>query len=202
MSGGSPVGDAAREADGNMPSGADRVRLRSRPQIGQRVPGWALRVAVVGVGVALSVSQLPLGLWFGFGLTLAVLAGFFPRLPAAWGLIILLSAGVLWRQPSPLDLHFYLLLAGVHLLHLLASFALVMPVRARLQLRGFALPLRRYLLIQVPVQLGAGLALFVFSPRIGHVADAIPAAAAVGAVSLVVLAVVLTGPLLRARLRG
>ncbi|HEY5224089.1 MAG TPA: hypothetical protein VIJ18_13710 [Microbacteriaceae bacterium] len=196
------VNDAGPVNDGDMLNGPDRVRLRSRPQIGERVPGWALRVAVVAVGVALCVSQLPLGLWFGFGLALALLAGFFPRVPAAWGLIIVLGAGLLWRQPSPLDLHFYLLLAGVHLLHVLASFALAVPVRACLQLRALGAPLRRYLLIQVPVQLGAGIALFVFSPRIGHAAGVIPAAAAVAAVALVVLTVILTGPLLRAKLRN
>ncbi|MEO8906946.1 MAG: hypothetical protein ABI310_02605 [Microbacteriaceae bacterium] len=183
-------------------SGGDRVRLRSGPEIGQRVPGWALRVAIVLVGTALCVSQLPLGVWFGMGLVLTSLAGILPRVPAAWALILLLGAGVLWREPSPLDLHFYLLLAGAHLLHLLASYALVIPVRSRLQLRAFGAPLRRYLLIQVPVQLAAALALFAFSPRIGHVASAIPAAAAVAAAALILLTVVLTGPLLREKLRG
>jgi hypothetical protein len=178
-----------------------RVRLRSLPRLGPRVPGWMLRVAIGIVGAGLCVTQLPLGFWFGLGLVLAVLAAIAPRLSTAWALILLLGSSLLWREPSPLNVTFYALLAGVHLLHLLASYALVVPIGGWLQLRAFTASLKRYLIVQVPLQLLTALALFAFSPRAGHTLAAVPVVGIAAGVALVALTVVLVLPFLRERPR-
>jgi hypothetical protein len=180
-------------------SGSNRVRVRQAPRLGARVPGWVLRGVLAMVGIVLCLSQLSLGTagfwaWVGIGIT--GVAVVFPATPAAWLLMLMLGISVLPRVPSPADPRIYLLIAGIHLLHLIASYARVVPARGWIQLRVFAAPLRRYLLVQLPVQGAALVALAVFAPRIGEHPTAIPALGIVAGIALIGLALVLIVPLI------
>lgn len=177
-------------------SDVHRVRLHTTPRIGWRVPGWTARLAVALVGGSLCVFQLSFGFFFVVALVLVALSVAFPATPSAWAVMVLLGASVLVRTPSPEDPRIYLLIAGVHLLHLLASYAAVIPPRSWVQLRAFASPLRRFIFIQVPAQLAAGVALYAFSPRFdGAPGAVVPVLGAIAAAALVVLTLVLIVPL-------
>jgi hypothetical protein len=104
---------------------------------------------------------------------------------------------VLTRHPDPLDWHPYVLVAGVHAAHLLASWMLVAPPLARVQLRALAPSVVRYIAIQVPTQLLIAATLWLASATTPS--DALPAIAVVAAGALGALALVLIGPLLRER---
>jgi len=177
-----------------------RVRLRARPHVGARVPGWVPRVLVGVIGLWLCMSQFPLGFWFWVGIVVVAVAAVFPATPAAWALMLLAGASMLLRTPSPADARIYILIATIHLLQLVAAYARVVPVRSWMQLRAFAAPLRRFIIVQVPAQIIAALALFAFSPRAGNPHPAaIPILGVVAAVALVVLTLVLIVPLIRER---
>jgi len=156
-----------------------------------------LRAFVAVVGTALCVGELAQGFWFWAALVLVAIASVFPATPAAWVLMVALGSSLLTRTPSALDGRIYALIAGIHLLHLLAAYARVVPGESWVQLRAFAAPLRRYVLVQVPVQLIAALALFAFAPRSGAQPVVLPIIGVVAALALVVLAIVLVVPFFR-----
>jgi hypothetical protein len=179
-----------------------RVRVRAAPRIGARMPGWVLRAVVGIIGVGLCIWQIPVtagAFWLVVAIIIVALSVIFPASPAAWILMLTVGASIFTRAPSPADPRLYVLVAGVHLLHLAASYARVIPPRSWVQLRAFARPMRRYLLVQIPTQLATVIALFAFSPRTaGHPAP-LPAGAVVAASALAVLTVVLIAPLIRAK---
>jgi hypothetical protein len=180
-------------------SEGNRVRVRQAPHLGARVPGWVLRGILATVGVGLCLSQLPLGaggFWVWIGIAITGVAVVFPTTPAAWLLMLMVGISVLPRFPSPADPRIYLLIAGIHLLHLIASYTRVVPVRGWIQLRTFAAPLRRYVLVQLPVQGAAIVALAVFAPKIGEHPIAIPALGILAGAALIGLAIVLVVPLI------
>jgi hypothetical protein len=148
--------------------GTARVRPAA-PAMGHWVPTAMVHVAFLAVAVGLCLLVLAPPFWLAVGVLLAVGAIVAPTLVPAWWLLLLLSLGQLWRAPMVADVVFSLLLAGVHLLHLLASLARLLPWRGRMQLRAFALPLRRYLLVQVITQAIAIGALRVFGGSRGTV---------------------------------
>ena len=87
------------------------------------------------------------------------------------------------------------MLLGLHLLHVIAMLALELPWRSWVQPRVFVPPLRRFLVIQVPTQLLAVLALLLLAPSAdGHRPLTVAGFAVVGAVALAGLALLLTGP--------
>lgn len=180
-------------------SGSIRVRVRQAPRLGARVPGWMLRGILAAVGIVLCLVQLPLGtdgVWAWVGIAITGIAVVFPTTPAAWLLMLMLGISVLSRVPSPADPRIYLLIAGIHLLHLIASYTRVVPVRGWIQVRALVSPLRRYLLVQLPAQAVALLTLAVFAPKIGEHRVAIPALGIVAGIALVGLALVLIVPMI------
>jgi hypothetical protein len=180
-------------------SDSNRVRVRQAPSIGARVPGWTLRSILAIVGIGLCLSQLPLGaggFWLWIGVTITGVAVVFPMTPAAWLLMLMVGMSVLPRVPSPADPRIYLLIAGIHFLHLVASYTRVVPARGWIQLRAFAAPLRRYVLMQLPVQGAAVVALAVFAPKIGKHPIAIPALGILAGAALIGLALVLIATLI------
>ena len=111
-----------------------------------------------------------------------------------WVLILFLAAGRLAHHAS-LSWQFLVLLAGLHLLHVLAMLALELPWRSWVQPRLFVAPLRRFLVIQVPTQLLAILALLLLAPSPdGHRPLTVAGFAVVGALALAGLALLLAGP--------
>ncbi len=171
------------------------IRRGSPPRVGVWIPALAMRGLFAAVSLVLCGTLLSSSLWIAIAVILTAVAVARPRLLAPWALILLLGASLLWRTPSATDWRFFVLLAGLHLLHVLGCQLLVLPWRGRLQLRSLGGVLLRFLAIQAPSQLLAWAALLLFAPH-GAVGIGLPALGAVAAVALVALAAVLIRPLL------
>ena len=164
------------------------------PAAGARIPALAVRAVFAIAGVLLSLVDYGLTGWLAVGIVLSVAAALSPRHLLGWVLILFLAAGRLAHHAS-LSWQFLVLLAGLHLLHVLAMLALELPWRSWVQPTVFVAPLRRFLVIQVPTQLLAVLALLLLAPSPdGHRPLTVAGFAVVGAVALAGLALLLTGP--------
>lgn len=155
------------------------------------VPGGSLHTAFAAVAVALALSVAPPGPWTLVSLGLTAVTVAVPRWRTAWVLIAVLAFSVLVEPTGGPSLRVALLIAGAHALHLLGAWMLVVPARARLQPAVLLPGLRRFVLIQLPIQ-ATSVVLAVIQPPSG---DSVAAVVA----GLAVLAVVtlLAGMLLR-----
>jgi hypothetical protein len=164
------------------------------PGAGARIPGVAVRAAFAITGAVVALVDYGPNGWLAFGIVLAVAAAVAPETLIAWLLILFLVAGQLARH-ADLTWRFLALLAGLHLLHVLASLALELPWRSWIQPAVFIAPLRRFVLIQIPTQLLAVVALLLLAPSHGgHRPLTIAASAVVGGAALAGLAVLLIKP--------
>jgi hypothetical protein len=181
--------DHQRTADPAAPT--SRGLLARPSDLGvHTVPGWWLRVLFAAVALPLLLAGVPEAPWTVLGALLVGLAVWRPRWMTAWvlaGVLVLSSLA----EPGTLTLRFLALVAGVHALHVVGSWMLVVPAAARLQPAVLLPSLRRFVLVQVPAQAVAA-ALLVAAPR-----AALPVLAAVSGVALLVLVVLLLPPLLR-----
>ncbi|MEN0085944.1 MAG: hypothetical protein AAGC66_14365 [Leifsonia sp.] len=168
----------------------DRTADRAAALGVRTLPGWAVRVLFAAVALSLLLVGVPEGPWTAIGALLVGVSVWRPRWMTAWVLagVLLLSSLV---EPGTLTLRVLALVAGVHALHVLGSWMLAVPSAARLQPAVLLPSLRRYLLVQVPVQV-ATVALLVAGQR-----ASVPLLAAVTGVALVALAAMLLPPLLR-----
>ena len=165
------------------------------PDANGLIPSAAIRGAFVIVGALLSFVVYGTSGWMEVGIVLALAAALLPRYLLGWGLILYLTIGELAHR-AELSWRFLVLLAGLHLLHVLAMWVLELPWRSKVQIAVFVPGLLRYLAIQVPVQVLAVLALLLLAPNPnGHRPLTIAGCAVVGAAALVGLAVRLTRPL-------
>lgn len=139
------------------------------PSIGPSVPTAIVHVVFLAVATALCVLVLDAPFWRGIGLLLAIAGTFIPNLVPRWWVILVLGVCQFWREPSVTDPTFYLLLAGVHLLHIIDSLCRQMPWNARVQTAAFVRPLQRFVSVQLLVQAVAVGALMAFSERRGTV---------------------------------
>jgi len=151
---------------------------------GARIPGVTVRAVLVLAGAVLSVITYGVGGWTGFGVALSLLAAWLPRYLVGWGLILFLAAGRLAQHPA-LSWQFLVLLAGLHLLHVLATLTVELPWRSWVQPSVLTAPLRRFVAIQIPTQLLAVAVLLLLAP--GHGGHRPLALAAVGLVGVVAL---------------
>jgi hypothetical protein len=160
---------------------------------GARVPAVAVRVVFTVVGVLLAlVDYGPTG-WLAVGTVLGVAAACSSQYLLGWVMILFLAAGRL-AYHAGLSWQFLVLLFGLHLLHVLAMLTLELPWRSWVQARVFVAPLRRFLVVQVPTQLLAVLALLLLAPGSdGHRPLTVAGFGVVGAVALAGLALLLTG---------
>jgi hypothetical protein len=159
-----------------------------------RIPGVSVRVTFVVVAVLLSIVDYGFSGWLAFGAVLGVAAAVAPETLLGWLVILFLAAGQLARH-AHLTWRFLVLLAGLHLLHVLANLALELPWRAWIQPAAFVAPLRRFLSIQVPNQLLAVVALLLLAPNhSGHRPLSTAVVAVVGAAALAGLAALLLRP--------
>jgi hypothetical protein len=149
---------------------------------------------VLAGGLCLALE--PFGVWFVIAAVLAVLGAVIPRLLTAWVFLLIVGVSVLWIEPSVSDPRPYLALAGIHLLHLLASQLTVTPGRERVEVRVLLRPLPAFVAIQVPAQLVLAAALYVSVPHGGWTVPALPFLAVLGAVAALALVVLLVLPLL------
>ncbi|MCW2538306.1 MAG: hypothetical protein JWN95_31 [Frankiales bacterium] len=177
-------------------------RLRDWPRLGARVPGIAVRAVVALLGALLSFVCYHQAFLIIVGLVITVFAVVLPRRLGAWALLLFLAASQLPRDHSPLDWQFLVLLAGLHLVHVLAAPMVEIPLRSWVQLAVFRPALLRYLAIQVPVQALAVLTLLLLAPRSdGSRHVSVPAVGIVGGAAFVVVTLLLAVPLLRERAR-
>jgi len=161
---------------------------------GARIPGLAIRAALLVAGLLLCLVDYGLSGWLAVGIVLSVAAAWAPQNLAGWALILFLAAGRLAHHPG-LGWRFLVLLAGLHLLHVLAMLALELPWRSWVAPAVFVAPLRRFLVIQVPTQLLAVLSLLLLAPNAdGHRPLTVAGFAVIGAVALAGLALLLSGP--------
>jgi hypothetical protein len=160
----------------------------SVPDIGPWMPTAILHLLGLGVAAGLCLLVLESPIWRAIGLLLAVVGMTFPSVVPGWWLLLVLGLSQLWRAPSVTDAVYYLLLAGVHLLHVLGSLTRMLPWNGRMQLIAFALPLRRFVLVQAVAQPVAAGALFAFGGGPGTVPGLSIFSAAVLGVTAVVLA--------------
>lgn len=171
----------------------DRARV---PVLGvHTVPGWSVRALFAAVALPLLFAGVPEGPWSAVGALLTGLAVWRPRWMTAWVLagVLLLSALV---EPGRPTTRILALVAGVHALHLLGSWMLAVPAAARLQPAVLLRSLRRFVLVQIPVQAATVALLFA-----GHRVS-LPALSVVSGLALAGLAAVLLPSLLRRRPPG
>jgi len=174
----------------NLPGVVLRADL---PFAGARIPAVAVRAVFTIAGVLLSLVEYGFTGWLAVGIVLSVAAAASPQYLLGWVLILFLAAGRLAHHPG-LSWQFLVMLFGLHLLHVLAMLALELPWRSWVQPGVFVAPLRRFLVIQVPTQLLAVLALLLLAPSPdGHRPLTVAGFAVVGAVALAGLALLLNG---------
>lgn len=118
------------------------------------VPGWSLRALFAAISLPFVLVGVPLGTWTAIAVVLIGLAAWRPRWLTGWVLIgiLLLSSLV---EPGTLTPRLLGLIAGVHALHVVSGWMLVVPSAARLQPAVLLPSLRRFVLIQVPAQAAA-----------------------------------------------
>jgi hypothetical protein len=163
------------------------------PFAGARIPAVVVRAVFTIAGVLLSLVDYGFTGWLAVGIVLSVAAAASPQYLLGWVLILFLAAGRLAHRPG-LSWQFLVMLFGLHLLHVLAMLALGLPWRSWVRPGVFVAPLRRFLVIQVPTQLLAVLALLLLAPSPdGHRPLTVAGFAVVGAVALAGLALLLTG---------
>lgn len=170
-----------------MSGGLLTTRTRaSVPAIGPWVPTATLHLVFLAVAAGLCLLVFASPFWRAVGLLLAVAVTLVPHKVHTWWLLLVLALSQLWREMSVTDGVFYLLLAGVHLLHTLGSFARLLPWHGRVQTVAFVRPLQRYVFVQVVAQAAAVGALLAFGGGRGTVPGlSILAAAMLGLVAAV-----------------
>ncbi|WP_348787873.1 hypothetical protein [Leifsonia sp. NPDC080035] len=159
------------------------------PELGRTVPAWSLRVAFGLVAIPIAVTTPPSGPWPAIAVALTALAVAVPRWRVAWVLIAVLAFSTL-LEPGSVTPRLLAVIAAVHVLHVLASWTLVVPPLARLQPAVLLPSLRRLIAIQVPVQLLAVVLLSIARPPLA------PWLAIVSGVAIAALVAVLSAVLL------
>jgi len=142
-------------------------RADELPGLPWTVPGWALHVAFAVVAVVLALTSAPNGPWPILCVALAGVSVAVPRWRTAWVLIAVLAFSVLLEPAAGLSVRVLALVAGAHTLHILAAWMLAVPARARLEPAVLLPGLRRFGLIQVPVQAVAVAVLALRQPIAG-----------------------------------
>lgn len=142
------------------------VAMRASPRL---LPIALLNVAYGGAAVCLCRLVLDAGVWHTVGLSVAVASATVPtRVSAGW-LLLVLGASQLTRVPSATDHRIYLLLAGLHLLHLLSNLTRLLPWRGQIEAAALTGMLKRYAVVQLFAQAGAAGALRLFDGTQGSV---------------------------------
>jgi hypothetical protein len=161
------------------------------PAANARIPGVVVRVMLALIGVLVSLVAYGSSGWSVVGILLSLSAAWAPQNLLAWVLIVFLALGELGRHAA-LTWQLLVLLAGVHLVHVLGMLALELPWRSWVQPAVFARPVLRFIAIQIPVQLLAVVALLLLAPNAhGHRPLTIAEFTVIGAAALAGLALLL-----------
>lgn len=144
------------------------IRPPDLPAADARVPGLVVRLALAIVAILLTLVVYGSSGWLAVGIMFSLVAGWAPEYLLDWALIVFLALGEL-SHPAALSWQLLVLLAGVHLLHVLATLALALPWRSWIAPSAFTRPFIRFLEIQIPVQLLAVATLLLLAPNAhGH----------------------------------
>jgi hypothetical protein len=147
------------------------------------LPAWWLRAAIGVVGLAvlgvLVAHGLGVSLLIVFGIVVVVTVAI-PSSPAMTLFIGGTALSIAFLDGADVSVAAVLLIPLLHLGHVLAAIAGVLPIGARLHLGAFRRPLRRYLLIQAGVLLLAAVAVLLPAGRIDPVIEVAGLLAAVG----------------------
>lgn len=172
-----------------MSSGLNTVRTRTAvPVMGPWVPTATLHLVFLGVAAGLCLLVLKDPFWLGAGLLLAFAGTFASNVVPKWCVLLLLGLSQFWREPLVTDVVFYLLLAGVHLLHVIGGLSRQMPWRGRMQRGALVRPFQQFVFVQVVVQAVAVGALLAFGGGRGTVPGlSIFSAAVLGVVAVVLV---------------
>lgn len=158
---------------------------------GARVPALAVNAALVIAGIGLTDAVYGVNGWLVLAGALCVGAAVAPQTLCSWALILFLTAGQLAYHHDTLSWRLPVLLAGIHLIHVLAMLTLELPRRSWLQPAVLLAPLRRFVAIQLPSQALAVVVLLLLAPGASGHRPSVGAFSAVGAVALVGLALLL-----------
>lgn len=189
---------AERLAALRLPRRGPATAAPSWPDVGPAVPALALRAAAGVVAAVLVLAALPGAGVAPVAVLVGVLVAVWPAPVAVVVLVLVVAGAQVLRPLVPVRPGFFVLLAGVHLLHVLTALVRAMPWRARVQLAVLARPLGRFAVVQVGAQaVAVALLAAVPGPRGGLGGAPVPVLGAVGAVVLLVLALVLLRPLLQ-----
>ncbi|EWM17115.1 hypothetical protein [Kutzneria sp. 744] len=150
---------------------------------------WWLRAAIAVVGLAvLGVLELH-GLGFPLMIVFLVVIAVTVAIPSSPGMTVLIGGAAVataFTDGNTVSVAALLLIPLLHMGHVLAGIAGVLPIGARLHLSAFRRPLRRYLLIQVAVLTLAAVALVLPAGRIDPIVEVAGLLAAAG-IALVAL---------------
>lgn len=151
------------------------------PSAGARLSGVVLRAALALLGMPLSVTAVGVSGWLVVGVALSLGAAWLRRHLLGWVLILFLAAGQLAREAT-LSWRLLILLAGIHLVHVLS---LELPARSWIGPWALLPSLRRLVRIQIPAQLTAINALLLLGAGShGHRPVALPEFTLIGALAL------------------
>ncbi|MGH2926634.1 MAG: hypothetical protein ACRDL8_00335 [Solirubrobacteraceae bacterium] len=137
---------------------------RSDLSAAAQIPSVSVRVALAVAAALLSAVVYGSSGWLAVGIIFGLLAARAPEYLLAWPLIVFLGIGELGRQAA-LSWQILVLLAGVHLIHVLAMLTLGLPWRSSVQRSVLTRALRRFIAIQIPVQLLGVAALALLAPN-------------------------------------
>ena len=177
---------------------SDASRLAPYPGIGPYLPIALVRVGIAGVLASSSLILLPNYLPAALALFTAVLMVLLRRVQLGWVIMVLLAVTVLAYETHPAILRVALAVAAIHATHELSAMLVWLPARGRIQLIVLVRLLRRYLLIEVPVQ---AIVVITFALTIPTAAAqlATPLFGLAGAIGLLLLVVLVVAPGLRNR---
>jgi hypothetical protein len=150
---------------------------------------WWLRAAIAVVGAAVLGALELQGLGFSLMIVFAVVLAVTVAMPSSPGMTVLIGGAAVataFMDGNNLSVEAVLLIPLLHLGHVLAGIAGVLPVGARLHLSAFRRPLRRYLLIQVAVLALVAVAVLLPAGRIDPIVEVAGLLAAAG-IALVAL---------------
>ncbi len=107
----------------------------------------AMSVLVIAVAAGLLIGY---PLWQGVAVVAALIGAVLPRTLATWIAAACLPFGMLFAEPSPVRTA--IAVAVVHLVHVIGSLSLTVPLRSWVSPRALLPSLRRYAAIQVLAQ--------------------------------------------------
>lgn len=159
-----------------------------------RIPASTVRVAGLVLGIALTLVDYGMNGWLAVGILLSFLAAWEPRTMLGWVLIVFFAVGQISHHDA-LSVQLLVLIAGLHLLHVLSALATELPWRGWISVSVLTPSLVRFVAIQVPCQAVAIAVMLLLAPGAGgHRPVSIAALAAAGVVALAALALLLLNP--------